>query len=435
MEYKFFEDKQIITLNQIPTSIYDKLLSIGGVDVRDNHTTITFCGIILTEKLTYCFLPAASKSQLESQNIHLVANLIKVINAYSRSVNTSLLVHDENEQDEIIDDISLITIMEILDLFFNIGILQSRNLVPSDKGRTNWSKTINQNFPLITANNIPIYIDLIRYPISTYQDDVISSIHCEIILELFKKFPWLDDRFPFLSESQLIERIIPIALNIDQRIFLLKQRLHVTFVSLEIRTLNLMIDFLENKKKNGSNEVVIGIRKFHFVWEFLLKNIFTDVDYRINSDLPIPQYHYLDSNKKPYNSAEKGMRIDLFIKQEDSCWIVDSKYYLAVNPQTAPGWPDLVKQFFYVKAIRLLYPKIQVDDIRNVFIFPGRYKVLSKIQMTYRQDNQKGDEFEQLLDDFFPIDCLYLDPNDVMEYFINTEKVNIKDLLFTEDVN
>lgn len=427
MRYHFFEDKQLLDQTKVPREVYEKLLSVGGVDINDYRVRIVFCGVIVFDDCTYCFLPAKSSTK----NIKAIASLMKVIHAYNESVNSSLLVHDEDDEGCLIEGVSITDIVKILDLFFSVGILRSKkHLSNSEKGRINWNKTVNRTFPILSHENYPIYMDLQRYPISIYQDDIVSSIHAEIILEILQKFSWLDERLAYVSAHQLSEKIIPMELSIDQKIVLLKQKLHATFISLEIRTLNLLIKYLEQMKSNGTHDIVIGIKKFHYVWEFLLKNIFADVDHKINSTLPIPQYHYSDPDKMPYNSAEKGMRLDLFIKTVEHCWVVDSKYYAAVNPQTAPGWGDLVKQFFYVKAIRLLYPEISMNNIRNVFIFPGNHKILSKIQMTHRnQNNHTPEAALRLAEDFFPIDCLYLDPIYVMDTFINKQLMNISDLV------
>ncbi|TCB13696.1 LlaJI family restriction endonuclease [Acinetobacter sp. ANC 4641] len=423
MEYKFFEDKQFIDLKKIPDFVIDKLTSISGLDVSDNGTKLAFCGVIVSDQCTYCFFPAKSSSK----DIQSIASLIKVIHSYHASVNSSLLAYDEDDQGNVIDDISLTDIFEIIDLYFTTGILRSKKHAYSEKGRTNWSKTVNRSFPFFADNDIPIYFDLQRHPIFMYQDDLISSIHCEVILDLFKKFSWLDERFKFFPENLLSEKILPNELDIDQKISLLKQRLHSTFISLEIRMLQLLIRYMEKIKEDGSNNIIIGIRKFHHVWEFLLKHIFYDVDHKINSLLPIPQYHFSDPAKNTYDSAEKGMRIDLFIKKENSCWVIDSKYYLATSPQNAPGWSDLVKQFFYVKAVKLLYPEI--ESIKNIFIFPGENPSLSKIQMTYRYGSKTEDQLQKLTEDFVPVNCLYLNPKEVIEKFLKNERVHIMDYL------
>lgn len=422
MEYKFFEDKQFIDLNKVPKCVIDKLMSIGGIDVVDKGMKIAFCGVIISDGCTYCFCPAKSSSA-DTQSI---GNLIKVIHSYHLSVDSSLLAYDEEEQGDVIEELSLTDIFEIIDLYFSVGILRSKIDRYSEKGRTNWSKTVNREFPFFTDAAAPIYFDLQKYPISVYQDDLISSVHCEIVLEILRKFSWLDERFSFVSEDLLSEKILLNELDPDQKIYLLKQRLHSTFVSLEIRTLQLLIRYLERVKEAGSNNVVIGIRKFHYVWEFLLKNIFHGVDQKINSSLPIPQYHFLDPTQKAYDSAEKGMRIDLFIKDKKRCWVIDSKYYLATQPQNSPGWSDLVKQFFYIKAVKLIYPEI--EEVKNIFIFPGlthSFSNLSKIQMTYRDRSKEVGRLEKLAEDFVPIECLYLDPKDVIERFLKNEKIHI----------
>ena len=89
-----------------------------------------------------------------------------------------------------------------------------------------------------------------------------------------QNFHWLDERFNFVSQDQLSEKKLLSELDVEEKISLLNQRLYSTFVSLEIRTLQLLIRYLEKIHESGSNNIVIGIRKFHYVWEFLLRNIF-----------------------------------------------------------------------------------------------------------------------------------------------------------------
>ena len=423
MEYQFFEDKQFINSKKIPEFVIDKLDSVGGLDVVNQGRKISFCGVIIFNGCTYCFAPAKS----ESTKIESIGNLIKVIHSYKNSSDSSLLAFDEDEKGKVIEEISLTDIFEIIDLYFSVGILKSKTHTYSEKGRTNWSKTVNREFPVFTSDNVPIYFDLHKYPVSIYQDDLISSIHCEIILDILNKFHWLDDRFNFVSKDQLTEKILFNELDSNQKISLLNQRLHSTFVSLEVRTLQLLIRYLEKIQEIGSNNVVIGIRKFHYVWEFLLKNIFNDVDLKINSLLPIPQYQFSDPLNPTQNSSQKGMRLDVFIKSKNSCWVIDSKYYTATGAHDAPGWSDLVKQFFYVKAVKLIYPEL--ETVKNIFIFPGITNPLSSIQMVYREESKDEEKLAKLTEDFIPIECLYLDPNDVMEKYLKSEKVHITDYI------
>ncbi|WP_336952398.1 LlaJI family restriction endonuclease [Acinetobacter sp. AS167] len=423
MKYQYFEDKQFVDLKKIPDFVIDKLRSLDGIDSVNQGMKISFCGIIICDGCTYCFSPAKSSSK----NTESIATLIKVIHFYKNSVDSSLLAFDEDKQGKVIEEISLTDIFEIIDLYFSVGILKSKSHSHSEKGRTNWSKTVNREFPVFTSETVPIYLDLHKYPISIYQDDLISSIHSEIILDIFNKFHWLDERFNFVSMNQLEEKIIFNELGIYQKIILLNRRLHSTFVSLEIRTLQLLIRYLEKIHKIGSNDVVIGIRKFHYVWEFLLKNIFHNVDLKINSLLPVPQYLFSGPTKFSETSNQKGMRLDIFIKNNNCCWVIDSKYYTATGAHDAPGWTDLVKQFFYVKAVKLIYPEL--EEVKNIFIFPGITNLLSSIKLAYREESKEEEKLEKLTENFIPIECLYLDPNDIMEKYLKSEKINISDYI------
>ena len=423
MEYQFFEDKQFIDSKKIPDYVIDKLVSVGGLDVVNQGRKIAFCGVIISEGCTYCFSPTGS----DPKKIESIGNLIRVIHAYKDSIDSRLLAFDEDEQGKVIEEISLTDIFEIIELYFSVGILRSKTHTYSEKGRTNWSKTVNREFPVFTSDNVPIYFDLHKYPVSIYQDDLISSIHCEIILEILKKFHWLDERFNFVSKDQLSEKKLLNELDTNQKISLLNQRLHSTFVSLEVRALQLLIRYLERVHERGSKNIMIGIRKFHYVWEFLLRNIFHDVDEKINSLLPVPKYQFLGPTDFSETSNQKAMRLDVFIKSENSGWVIDSKYYTATGAHNAPGWSDLVKQFFYVKAVKLIYPEL--ESIKNIFIFPGVKNSLSNIEMVYREESKDEIKLAKLAEDFIPIECLYLDPNDVIQKYLKAEKVHITDYI------
>jgi hypothetical protein len=136
---------------------------------------------------------------------------------------------------------------------------------------------------------------------------------------------------------------------------------------------------------------------------------------------------FTDRSKPTQHSSQKGMRLDVFIKSKNSCWVIDSKYYTATGAHDAPGWSDLVKQFFYVKAVKLIYPEIEL--IKNIFIFPGVNNSLSNIEMVYREESKDETELAKLAEDFIPIECLYLDPNDVMESYLKSKKIHITDYI------
>ena len=67
--------------------------------------------------------------------------------------------------------------------------------------------------------------------------------------------------------------------------------------------------------------------------------------------------------------------------------------------------------------------------IKNIFIFPGVKNSLSNIEMVYREKSKDETKLAKLAEDFIPIECLYLDPNDVIQKYLKAEKVHITDYI------
>ena len=49
--------------------------------------------------------------------------------------------------------------------------------------------------------------------------------------------------------------------------------------------------------------------------------------------------------------------------------------------------------------------------------------------MVYREEAKDEIKLAKLAEDFHPIECLYLDPNDVMESYLNSKKIHITDYI------
>ncbi|MDR8330486.1 LlaJI family restriction endonuclease, partial [Acinetobacter baumannii] len=89
----------------------------------------------------------------------------------------------------------------------------------------------------------------------------------------------------------------------------------------------------------------------------------------INSRLPKPVFIKPDGTEIP--AKKTGMRTDIVIedKAAKKLTILDAKYYEATTVENAPGWADLVKQFFYEKAISIM-PEFSGYQFENALIFP-----------------------------------------------------------------
>ena len=100
-------------------------------------------------------------------------------------------------------------------------------------------------------------------------------------------------------------------------------------------------------------------------------------------------------------------------------WIRDAKYYEASTVANAPGWPDLVKQFYYADAVK----KISGDkaSITNHFIFPGSCNYLKSAHVAPRESEVKSEL--ECYTDYPKIHCHYLEPELLVKKYYKGSKL------------
>ena len=196
--------------------------------------------------------------------------------------------------------------------------------------------------------------------------------------------------------------------SIEGQIHILNSELRTTYSERDIQLIKSLIFYLKKIKGSSGRSMVIGIKHFHTVWEFmLLKTLANTVN--VNQLLPLPSYRLRDDTIK--SAPLKGQRLDVVLKRpnEDRYAVVDAKYYSAGSVSTAPGWPDLVKQFFYAKSLKEILPSA---IITNAFVFPRKEGNLKSAHMIDRVTGTV------LSEEYVDINCFYADPLEVMRHFV-----------------
>jgi len=115
-------------------------------------------------------------------------------------------------------------------------------------------------------------------------------------------------------------------------------------------------------------------------------------------------------------ATSKAQRTDTVLKapQYNSFVVIDAKYYGASDVQSAPGWGDIVKLFFYAKALKVY---AQNAEVGNAFVFPesGPFHSVHMIE--------RGEKGAILDEDYPPIRCFYLDPMELIECYTTGQKL------------
>jgi len=371
----------------------------------------SFCGLLFHNQNIDVFLPRNSKyDEIEFSKSQVASLVINAIRIYGIEFDSPLTIND-GEIDNQIGGLSLSLITVLINDYRQNGLYAKRQVLNTlNTGKPNWNKTIARSVLYPSGSN-SIYLDVFGSKRINSSSCEVAKIHASVIKELDSKFSLLLCGSNRVFSEHLIKE--PISNDIQYQIYTLEKELRVTYSGRDIWLLKSLIHYLKKMKGERSSEMVIGIKHFHTVWEYMLsKTLINTVS--VNKLIPIPTYKLVDESL--VSAPKKGQRMDIVLwnSEENTYCIVDAKYYSANSVSSAPGWPDLIKQFFYAKALKQIEPDAKV---LNAFVFPNSDRVLRSIHM---QDKQDG----SLLDhDYEPIKCIYVQPLEVLKSFVENKKL------------
>lgn len=371
---------------------------------------VHFCGLITYKNTVAVFFPRNSKISHDSNRAELARNLLKSIQRYKLSTDTSTETADQGT--EIIGSESLTLIVSLLDDYILNGLYTRRTKEHSlNQGRTNWKRTINQIMPFVHRNNV-LYMDTIGSIKLIDQSSDITRIHAQIIREICIKAGWIAFHDPDIAIHEL-EPIPPVQESKSIQLNLLTRELNISYSDRDIFLLKNLIQYLNNENGNEQNDFVIGIRECHGFWEKMLDSCLMYKE-SVNHRFTAPLYKIAGNYEL---ASSRGHRTDTVLKHpsENKYVIADAKYYGAYNIQSAPRLSDIVKQFYYAKAMHLI--EAEAEIVVNAFIFPGSAGKIESIHMAQKGQTLPYTEDDCLDEEYPPIKCIYQDPIELIEHY------------------
>ncbi|EGQ9096000.1 LlaJI family restriction endonuclease [Vibrio alginolyticus] len=382
------------------------LVTVGG-------KSVSFCGLVSNRDVLHAFLPRETNVNFEKHEdkVQLASEMMAAIHRYSTTKKNE--IHADDEGDDFTGINKLSSIIWLLNDFRINGLFskrKKRNVVNS--GKADWKKTISKRTAFVTSNG-PIYLEIDGTSSYRFIGEEITRIHADIIRKLDSQFSWLiSPRRSNISES--LKLVSPPSGKVDSQLAHLKSQRHSHFATRDLELISHLIDFLEQVKGQDKQSFVMGLKHFHGMWENMLAETLSWT-VKLNHLLPVPTYQLADGTFA--NAAKKGQRTDIVLRRPRSdCFVVaDAKYYgVTKSTKAAPGWPDLVKQFFYAKALTTYHTSAIVN---NAFIFPGNKGVIESAHMINRQTGLLEN------DAYPPIKCVYICPELVIQHYIKGKKL------------
>ena len=401
----YFSDRSF--LKNIPEEILSVMRSYGLVAIDD--VKLHFCGLLSYGTKLAIFLPrnhSYHESDLNMPGYYLLQALLK----YFRNKESG--IYSQEQGDTVIGGRTLLQITQLLDDYRINGLYVRRIKEKTiNIGKVNWSRTIARStaFP---SNGSPVYLDLSTSRSRYMANCETAKIHAQVIRELLINYGDLLFNTPNIINERLLRLEAPTGDKRSQ-IAYLERELCLSYYERDIFLIKGLIKYLRLEKGTEVSDVLIGVRKFHTLWETMLDECLVG-KYSVNKKLPIPVYRTIKD--KFVTMAQKGQKTDTVLKHEkDKLFaVVDAKYYEASSPQTAPGWPDLVKQFYYQKAVSQLEGEGAV--ISNHFIFPGKEPFLKSAHVADREKKIQSEM--DCLSEYSPIHCHYQDPIELLKIYV-----------------
>lgn len=409
---KLYLDRTSLDSDDVPLSVIDALMRERIIP--QGVSKIEFCGIIVHDEGLAVFLPrncVANNDQVKALAHLLIQALLKYY------IDKDTGVHAQDSGSEVIGGESLSLAVSLLEDYATNGLYVRRTRErTTNKGKVDWRRTIASRVPL-TSNDSPVYLELDTSRSHYDTSSEIAKIHAQVIKKLSSTYGvlWFGQSSYF--DASLLHVPQPNN-NLDVQIAYLEKELRQVYSDRDIFLLKGLIQCLKKQKGKEENTLLIGVRKFHSLWEAMLDECLIG-KYAVNAKLPVPVYQTSAGKFVPV--PKKGQRTDTVLKHatEHRFAVVDAKYYGAHSTKSAPGWPDLVKQFYYHQAISQLEGKGTV--VSNHFIFPGSEPHLKSAHVAKR--GAKVTKESECLPEYSTIHCHYQDPIELLNTYVSGGKL------------
>lgn len=338
--------------------------------ISSDEAKICFCGVILYSGGVAVFMPRNTDLSGIKEPTKAAATLVYAISRYFQERGTEIYSAELGDGDYGGKQLELI--LSLLEDYSLNGLYSQRITErTTNSGKTDWQRTISHSKPF-PSNNGPIYIDELGTRRRNLADNEIARIHADIIKELDPVLGWAVTGGGSLLDQVLLSTPAPSG-DKEYQVAILERAFNSVYSDRNIFLIESLLRYRREQHGDDLSRQVIGLRHFHGMWENMLDNCLKWT-LSVNQYLAAPVYKI---NGVYRSAARKAQRTDTVIKDPDQeiFTVVDAKYYEASGLNSAPGWPDLVKQFFYAKALRQLYDQA---IIHNAFIFPAKEVQLSR---------------------------------------------------------
>lgn len=359
-----YNEKYFNKIEDVPNA--KELVEKNICEEKGNYITFSVTGIIILKGIVYIIFPCGYKIDNSYEDIENLFDLFTVL-IKEQKMNQDKF---DNIDIEYEGDGELISIAyELIKDFKEYGYIRIEQSVEGINigGKVNWKKTMKLKTQIFNEDGMPVFTDLVNSHTVNDKGALLRALH---IYTINKSIAMFGEIFGIKNDYDENEIMIPI--DKEYALEFLRKERQVTYNTRFLRIIDLIIKFIDSQE-NESNENSImsfSTKNFFAVWELMCKTVFRDEYNDIKQNIPRPYWKIGD--KQPSYTEQIP---DILYKENKTLFILDAKYYYV--KKNKPGWPDLVKQYFY--EMSLLAVMKDVNKSFNVMLIPGSCEEIMKI--------------------------------------------------------
>lgn len=423
--FSFYSDG--INVDSLPEKLAGAM-KIRGL-IPPDHNRIQYCGFVSWAEGIAAFMPR--NTCISDHNAESAFYLLKALQRYYLEKASGV---SEGRDTDLIGNISLSLASSLAEDYLANGIYVRRKKHHTlNRGRPDWKRTISGSTPY-PSGGVPVYLDVVTSQTRYVSDCETARIHARVIRNINDQYGILLFGQKSLSDSFLEQLPEPDTDDCGQLVQL-EHELSQSYSERDIHLISMLKQYIAGNSGTQGDGILVGTRKFHNVWEGMLDNCLPS-KIEINATLPVPYYR---EGEYYQEVARKGQRTDTVIENSgQSRWaVIDAKYYDASRAESAPGWHDLVKQFFYKSAAEEVCG-LGVE-VSLHFIFPGTNRVLKSARVGERNQGRVAVSDFNAVEKYGEVVCHYCDPMSLVRKYVNGIKLDIstevemKGLIFPEN--
>lgn len=352
---KYYNDKYFYKLAAVPN--FEELIQRKVCEDKGDTVLFNRTGIIMLKGIIYVIFPCGYRVNDTNYDVQLLLDL------FDRLVNEKKL--DKEFYDlielEFEGNGHLLTVAySIIRDYRENGVIRIESVIQGVNigGKVNWKKTVKQKTQIFTEEGMPIFTDLVMSRKENNKDALLRSLHMYAVNKSIAMFGVL-----FGMSSEYDEEAMQLPVDKEYAIKFLKSERHMTYNSRLLRVIDLIIKFIDSNESEDTNNdfMTLSTKSFFSVWELMCKVILRDEFPSMQDKMPKPYWKIGDGEPRYTDQIP-----DIIYRDNSELYVLDAKYY-NIN-KNIPGWPDLVKQYFYEMSLREILPEITTSY--NVMLIP-----------------------------------------------------------------